>query len=115
MPCCSGPPDKQKVNDMIIANLRYIVPIETIDQFLVEHRRVLQELCDQNILVCSGPKNPRDGGIMMLNVADIDTAKRILSADPFWREELATYEFIEFTPVKCAAGFASFLPPSPRS
>lgn len=113
MLCCSGRPDKPKANDMIIALLRYTVPIETIDQFLAEHRRVLQDLCDRNILVCSGPKNPRDGGIMMLNVADIDTAKRILSADPFWHEELATYEFIEFTPVKCAAGFTSFLTPVP--
>lgn len=94
---------------MIIVNLHYTAPIAEIDKHLTEHRALLMDLCTRGIVVCSGPKNPRTGGIMMLNVATIDVAKDILSADPFYRENLATYDYTEFTPVKCAPEFQVFL------
>lgn len=94
---------------MIIANLHYIVPIETIDAHVVEHRALLQDLCAKGVVVCSGPKDPRTGGIIMLNVDTVDEARNVLSADPFMRENLATYEFIAFNPLKCAEGFKVFL------
>lgn len=87
---------------MIIANLTYIKPIEDIDAYVVPHRALLEDLCAKGIIVCSGPKNPRVGGIIMLNVETVEDARTILAQDPFWIHELATYDFIEFTPMKCA-------------
>lgn len=94
---------------MIIANLHYTVPLEQIDAHLVEHRALLMDLCARGIVICSGPKNPRTGGIIMLNVGNIAEAQKILSADPFYRENIATYDYTEFTPVKYAPEFQIFL------
>lgn len=94
---------------MIIANLHYTVPLETIDAYVVEHRALLHNLCAKGVVICSGPKNPRTGGIIMLNVETVDEARQILSADPFMRENLATYDFIAFNPLKCAEAFKVFL------
>lgn len=94
---------------MVLVTLHYIVPLAQIDAHLVEHRELLMNLCAQGIVICSGPKNPRDGGVILMNVGSVDQAKKILSADPFYRENLATYTYTEFTPVKCASEFNVFL------
>ncbi|WP_442904191.1 YciI family protein [Gordonibacter sp.] len=47
-------------------------------------------------------KNPRVGGIIICTCADRSEAERIASRDPFFTQEIADYEIIEFAPTKFA-------------
>ncbi len=94
---------------MILVTLNYTVPLDQIDAHLEPHRALLNDLAGRGIIICSGPKNPRTGGILLMNVDTVNAAQHILSADPFMQYHLATYEYTAFTPVKCAPAFQVFL------
>jgi uncharacterized protein YciI len=94
---------------MILVTLHYTVPLDQIDTFLEPHRALLNDLAARGIIICSGPKNPRTGGVILMNIDSINAAQHILSADPFMQHNLATYDYTEFTPVKCAPEFKVFL------
>lgn len=94
---------------MFLLKLTYIKPIEDIDAFIVEHREWLDTLYTNKETVCSGPMNPRNGGIIFLSVSSRQRAEEIVMADPFHREELATYEIIEFNPIKFDPAFQPFV------
>lgn len=94
---------------MFLLKLTYIRPIEEIDRFLVEHRQWLDTLYANKEAICSGPQNPRSGGIIFLSVGTLARAEAIVMADPFHREKLASYEIIEFDPVKYDPAFSVFV------
>lgn len=94
---------------MIIVNLTYIKPMTEINALTDAHRAVLAGWAKDNILICSGPKEPRTGGVMIFNLPTIEAVEKLMEADPFWREGMATYEYIVFTPIKCADGFNAML------
>ncbi|MHB8579435.1 MAG: YciI family protein [Ignavibacteriaceae bacterium] len=80
--------------------INYTVPLEKIDAILSQHRMFLQEGYDNKTLLFSGPKNPRIGGIVAARAASIDVIKAFFNHDPYFINNFATYDFIEFNPVK---------------
>lgn len=84
---------------MIIIELTYKKPLEQVDKYLAEHRNYLTSLYQQNKLLASGPKNPRNGGIMIA-LTNIDAAEEMVNNDPFYVNDIADYSYIEFDPVK---------------
>ncbi|HLB43186.1 MAG TPA: YciI family protein [Gammaproteobacteria bacterium] len=48
----------------------------------------------------SGPKNPRTGGVIISLIDDREQLNIILSEDPFYTQNIADYEIIEFIPTK---------------
>ena len=59
--------------------------------------------------ICSGRKNPRTGGIILVNEKDKEMVFDIMKEDPFYKNEIAEYEFIEFIPTKFDEKFAYFV------
>ncbi|MDR3600844.1 MAG: YciI family protein [Desulfosporosinus sp.] len=59
--------------------------------------------------ICSGRKNPRTGGVIICRAKDKMEVEKIIQEDPFYREELAEYEVIEFLPARYAEGFERFI------
>jgi uncharacterized protein YciI len=94
---------------MYIIIVKYQSPIEVIDELLVAHRAFLDRYYKNGILVCSGPQNPRTGGIIISKAPNKETVEQLISEDPFYINKAADYEIIEFNPVKYASGFESFL------
>lgn len=85
-----------------IALIRYRLPFEAVSEHVDEHRAYLRELKAQGILLASGPMDPRTGGMLLLRVADSDSAAaldRIRDGDPFTKRSLAQYELIPWLPV----------------
>lgn len=83
-----------------IVKISYTSPIEEIEKVLAEHRSFLQQGYDQKFLLCSGPMNPRVGGIIIAKSESIESIKSFFEQDPYNVNKLATYEFFEFNPVK---------------
>ncbi|MEJ5018834.1 YciI family protein [Ochrobactrum vermis] len=87
---------------MFVVNLTYIKPLEEIGRHLEAHREFLNRQYADGVFLASGPKNPRDGGVILasgkVSRTELDA---ILNLDPFRQHELAIYDVIEFTPAKC--------------
>lgn len=86
---------------MYIVELTYIQPLEAIEDHTDAHRRFLDTYYVQGLFLASGPKIPREGGIIVasgrLNRAELDA---ILAQDPFHAHGLASYRVTEFSPAK---------------
>lgn len=94
---------------MFIIILTYKKSLAYIDKYLAEHRVFLDNGYRDNFFVASGPKNPRNGGIIISQLKSRDQLKNILKQDPFNIYDLADYEIIEFSPTKYHPNFASFI------
>ncbi|MEL7268615.1 MAG: YciI family protein [Bacteroidota bacterium] len=85
---------------MFIVNLTYKVELQKIDEHLEAHVKFLDEQYKKGYFLASGPKVPRNGGVILANVDDKDELKNIIGKDPFKKHDLALYEVIEFIPRK---------------
>ncbi|MFW5489910.1 MAG: YciI family protein [Desulfovibrio sp.] len=87
---------------MFIVNLTYIAPLETIDALLEEHIAFLKAGYAEGVLMASGRKVPRNGGVILARAESREALDKILSRDPFYREKAAEYEITEFIPTMTA-------------
>ena len=94
---------------MYLIHVTYTKPITEIDKHLVDHRAFLDKYYATGNLICSGPRNPRIGGIILCNAKGIYEVWNIIHQDPFYINDIASYEVIEFNPVKYADGFKPFI------
>jgi uncharacterized protein YciI len=80
-----------------IALIRYRRPLDEVVEVTEQHRAYLSDLKDEGLLIASGPMDPRNGGILLLNVPDDDVngyLDRIRDGDPYVTFGLAQYEMI---------------------
>jgi len=83
-----------------LVDIQYTAPIEKIDEILPHHRAFLQVGYERGYLLCSGPKNPRTGGIIIARAESEDELRIFFEQDPYHLNHAARYSFIEFNPVK---------------
>lgn len=55
---------------MFIVLVNYKQSLEKIDHYLAEHRAFLDQGYQQNLLIASGPRNPRVGGVLLSQATD---------------------------------------------
>ena len=85
-----------------LAIVRYRKPMEEILKHLDQHRAYLSGLKDAGVLLASGPFDPRNGGGLLLRVADDDVEaalNRVRDEDPFTLAGMAQYELLPWLPV----------------
>jgi uncharacterized protein YciI len=85
---------------MFVVTLSYTVPLERIEEVVVEHRAWLDRCFAEGTLLASGPQLPRVGGVLLAPAGDRGALLELLAGDPFQQAALATYEVVEFTPTK---------------
>ena len=56
-----------------LVDIDYLVPVEELAEILPRHRAFLQTGYDKGILLCSGPKEPRTGGLAVAAGAGLVT------------------------------------------
>lgn len=94
---------------MFIISLTYKVELTKVDLFLAEHIEYLDQQYAQGNFILSGPKEPRNGGVIIANVANREKLEEIIQADPFYREQLADFAITQMTPTKSAKELAFLL------
>lgn len=95
---------------MFIIILNYIKPLSEVNRLLDEHRTFLTQYYHTGQFLLSGPKEPRDGGVIFATANSKAEIEAIISNDPFHREGIADYKIIEFIPSRAAAQFSEFMP-----
>ncbi|TGM00593.1 GTP cyclohydrolase [Leptospira barantonii] len=91
-----------------IVVLRYLTPIETVDQYVVIHREHLSKGFERKILLASGPQEPRTGGILIARADSRKELEDFCHQDPFYTNGVAEYQIIEWNPVKHQKEFLEF-------
>ncbi|MCB1855454.1 MAG: hypothetical protein KDI05_11275 [Halieaceae bacterium] len=79
-----------------------------MDNLLEEHRELLKRGYKKGLLIASGPREPRTGGIIIAR-GDIHAVRELMSQDPYSVQEVANYSYISFTAVLSDKGFKQYL------
>lgn len=95
---------------MFIFLLHYVKPIVEVDAVLGPHRAFLEKYFASGEFICAGRRNPRTGGVILCQAADMAAARAIADEDPFIQSGVAECEIIEFTPTMCMAGLEALIP-----
>ncbi|GAA4790450.1 YciI family protein [Olivibacter ginsenosidimutans] len=93
---------------MFIISLTYQAPISTVEQHMEEHLAFLNKYYQKEKFICSGRKNPRTGGVILVYNCTIDEVSELIKEDPFYIHKIALYDIIEFIPTKYNAHFEYF-------
>ena len=94
---------------MFIVLLTYKKSLELVEEYLAGHIIFLDECYQKNYFVVSGRKNPRTGGVIISQLKDRSQIDDVIKQDPFYINQLADYEVIEFIPTKHHPGFSGFI------
>ena len=94
---------------MYIVNLNYIKEVSEVEKYLEEHVKFLEKYYEIGKFICSGRKNPRTGGVILLNAENLSEVESIILEDPFNANEIAEYEITEFFPTKYNKNFKIFV------
>jgi uncharacterized protein YciI len=82
--------------------IRYRAPLDVIEANTESHRAYLRELKAAGTLIASGPFAPRTGGALLLRLPDNaspEALDAVRNGDPFFKQGLANYELLQWTPV----------------
>jgi uncharacterized protein YciI len=85
---------------MYLLLLKYKVPIEQVERVTPAHREFLDKGYKAQKLLVSGPRVPRTGGVILTRVKTRAEVDELIQADPFYTENIADYEVIEFQAIK---------------
>ncbi|CAG2160381.1 YciI family protein [Cupriavidus numazuensis] len=96
---------------MFVVLLHYLQPLQVIETHLKEHRNYLDQHYAAGHFVASGPQVPRVGGVILVRGLSREQLDLVLADDPFYREQIAQYQVIEFHPNKFADGVESLFAP----
>jgi uncharacterized protein YciI len=94
---------------MFIILLNYIKQIEVVEAVIPAHIEYLERYYQLDKFVLSGRKSPRTGGVILCQAKDKDEVWAIIAEDPFYLEQVADYDVLEFLPTKAAAGLERYL------
>lgn len=86
--------------------LTYKEPISVVEAALPLHNQYLDRNYKLGNFIFSGRKDPRNGGVILANVADLKDLENIYHEDPFFRQGIADYKILNFTPTKMNDVFA---------
>jgi len=90
---------------MFIINLTYTSDLALVDQFLDAHICFLNEYYATGVFQASGKKVPRTGGVIFATIESKKALQDIIAKDPFYKNNLARYEVIEFLPSKTSTTY----------
>ncbi|MDF1759075.1 MAG: YciI family protein [Coxiellaceae bacterium] len=80
---------------MVIIELTYKKALSEVDKYLSLHREFLDKYYATGFFVASGPKQPREGGVIIATVTKVK-AEKIIVEDPFYQHRIADYRIVEF-------------------
>ena len=93
---------------MFVVLLTYEKDLAEVDRLMGEHMRFLKAQYDAGVLVVSGRRVPRTGGVILARGVDKAVLEEIMARDPFVREGAARFEVVEFNASQMQDGFKPY-------
>lgn len=79
---------------------KFLRPFAEFGDRVAQHRAYLQTWYDKGAVLCSGPKAAKDGGVIVARANSDSEIEQLIDGDPYRRNGLAEYSYVEFSPVK---------------
>lgn len=99
---------------MFILELTYTAPLERVDAALAAHNEWLDGHYAVGVFLASGPKAPRDGGVIIASGEDRAKIEEIAKSDPFSLAGVAEYAITQFVATKTAPTLEPYRQDLPR-
>ena len=80
---------------MVIIELTYKKALSKVDKYLSWHREFLDKYYATGAFIASGPKRPREGGVIIATFTKAE-AEKVIVEDPFYQQQIADYRIVEF-------------------
>jgi uncharacterized protein YciI len=90
---------------VFVVTLTYVAEIDLIDKKMDDHTAWLDAQYADGVFLVSGPRVPRQGGVILADGLDRADLNRRLALDPFAEECLADYTVVEFAPGTVKPGY----------
>ena len=87
------------MKNLFVILVTYTKELAEIEKILTSHREYLKSGYESGNLLASGPQNRRSGGIIIGQFIDKESALNFTKKDPFYLQNAAKYEVLEFNPV----------------
>ncbi|MCQ4044209.1 YciI family protein [Streptantibioticus rubrisoli] len=87
---------------MFVVELTYTAPLDRVDAALADHVAWLDKQYADGVVIASGRKQPRDGGVLIAVAPDRATVEALVATDPFAIAGVADYRITEFIATKTA-------------
>ncbi|HYM21453.1 MAG TPA: YciI family protein [Candidatus Kapabacteria bacterium] len=81
-----------------LINTRPLQPLDVVEKNTPAHRAYLRTQYEAGIMLLSGPRVPRTGGVLIAQADDITAIEKMVAADPFNTTGTMQYEIVEFAP-----------------
>ena len=91
-----------------MVSLTYTAPLDEIDAAMKRHVAWLTAAYDNDLVIASGRKVPREGGVIVMR-GERPAVEALVATDPFVAEGLATAEVTAFTASMVAPALAELL------
>lgn len=93
---------------------RYLQPAAALDAAMADHQLFLDACYRQGVFILSGPKLPRDGGIILAVTATREELIAVLEQDPFRARGLIDYDVLQWNLNRRAATLPETVFPDSR-
>jgi uncharacterized protein YciI len=93
---------------MFIISVTYTAPLSDIDAHLAAHREFLAQQYARGVFLMSGPRVPREGGIIIAAAPSRAEVEELVRQDPFHQAGVARYDIVEFAPNMTAGPLAGY-------
>jgi len=92
---------------MFIVSLTYKCSLEKVDEYNYQHTSYLREEYEESVITV-GDRVPRTGCVILSNLKDREILESIIKKDPFYINNIAEYEIIQFNPTMWSGNFHNF-------
>ncbi|WP_203310220.1 MULTISPECIES: YciI family protein [Sphingomonas] len=93
---------------LCVVSLHYDAPLDAIDARMAAHVAWLRKGYDAGLILASGRKVPRTGGVIVMR-GDAERVQDLIATDPFVSDGLARAEVTGFTASMAAPALAEML------
>ncbi|GHE52476.1 hypothetical protein GCM10018785_22600 [Streptomyces longispororuber] len=93
---------------MFVMELTYTAPLDRVDALLAEHVAWLDAQYAAGVVLASGRKNPRDGGVILAVGDSRERIEELAAGDPFVVGGVCEYRITEFLATKTAPALAAY-------
>lgn len=90
--------------DIFVVDIDYPRGAAAVDPLIAGHRAFLDRIEAKGLLIASGAKVPRSGGVMILRAADAGAVAALLADDPLNVPGLADYRVTRMAPARLHPG-----------
>ncbi|WP_370046990.1 MULTISPECIES: YciI family protein [Salipiger] len=81
---------------LFVVDIEYVVPFEQIEPVLEPHMAFVKQGYADGHFLCSGPKNPRTGGIVIAIGETLAVIEALMAEDPFVSAGVVKVQITEF-------------------